>query len=83
MQKIFPGGLKWSDLRKIETWSYLGDILRKKFSEIIYYDPSINLKELSEKDLQFIKDGRNPFYWSDLSGSHVDRKNTKTISISY
>ncbi len=73
MQKIFPGGLKWSDLRKIETWSYLGDILRKKFSEIIYYDPSINLKELSEKDLQFIKDGRNPFYWSDLSGPHVDR----------
>ena len=73
MQKIFPGGLKWSNLSNPDTWSYFGEILRKKFAEVIYYDPSIDLKELSEKDLQFIKDGRNPFYWSDLSGPHVSR----------
>jgi hypothetical protein len=55
--------------------------LRKKFSEIIYYDPSINLKNVSEKDLQFIKDGRNPFYWSDLAGPHVDRTRKRYQSL--
>lgn len=73
MQKLSPEGLKWSNLSNIDTWLIFGDIIRKKFSEIIYYDPSVNLKELPVKDLQFIKDGRNPFFWSDLTGPHVDR----------
>ena len=73
MQKLSADGLKWRELRKIETWMNFGDILKKKFAEVIYYDPSINLEELPSKDLQFIKDGRNPFYWSDLTGPHVSR----------
>lgn len=73
MQKLFPDGLKWSYLRDINTWLYLGEILRKKFSEVIYYDPSINLKSIPVKESQFIKDGRNSFYWQDLNGPHVSR----------
>ncbi len=73
MQKLFPDGLKWSYLQSVETWSYLGEILRKKFSEIIFYDPTIDLKSIPEKESQFIKDGRNPFYWQDLTGPHVSR----------
>lgn len=81
MQKLSADGLKWSELRKIETWMNFGDILKKKFSEVIFYDPTIDLKDVSEKDLQFIKDGRNPFYWSDLSGPHVDRTRKRYQSL--
>lgn len=73
MQKIFPYGLTWSQLKNPETWIYLGDILRKKFSEVIYYDPSISLKNVPEKEREFIREGRNPFYWQDLSSPHVSR----------
>lgn len=73
MQKLSADGLRWSDLRKIETWLTFGDILRKKFAEVVFFDPSIDMKDLPAKDTQFLKDGRNPFFWSDLSGPHVSR----------
>lgn len=73
MQKLFPKGLKWSYLRNVDTWLYLGDVLRKRFSETIYYDPTIDLKSIPERESQFIKEGRNPFYWQDLTGPHVSR----------
>lgn len=73
MQKMFPDGLLWSSLKDIDTWLYLGEILRKKFSEVIYYDPSIHLKDLPSRDADILKEGRNTFYWQDLKGPHADR----------
>ena len=73
MQKLFPNGLKWSDLGKVETWHKLGEVLKEKFSDVIYYDPSIDLNKAPEKERQFIKAGYNPFYWEKLKGSHTAR----------
>jgi hypothetical protein len=73
MQRLFPEGLKWSDLGKSETWNSLGQEIIKKFSGVIYYDPSIKLKTLPTKDGEFIEKGRNPIFWQDLSGPHVSR----------
>ena len=73
MQKLFKNGLKWSDLSKPETWLYLGTVLQKKFSEVIYYDPSINLKQIPESDRLIIEKGHNPIFWENLSGPHTSR----------
>lgn len=73
MQKIFPQGLSWSALKDISTWNYLGGILRKKFSEVVFFDPSIHLKDLPSRDADILKEGRNTFYWQDLKGPHADR----------
>jgi len=74
MQKLFPNGLKWSDLADIKTWLYLGDEIKKRFSEIIYFDPSINLNQVPEKDRIVLERGHNPIYWENLPGSHVSRE---------
>lgn len=73
MQKIFPEGLTWSALKDISTWNYLGGILRKKFSEVVFYDPTIQLKDIPSRDAGILKEGRNTFYWQDLKGPHADR----------
>lgn len=73
MQKLFPSGLKWSDLANKDTWEYLGDIIRCKFSEIIYYDPSIDLDQVPERDRLLIEKGHNPIFWENLTGPHVSR----------
>ena len=73
MQKLFKNGLKWSDLNNPDTWLYLGAVLQKKFSEVIYYDPSINLKLIPESDRLIIVKGHNPIFWENLSGPHTSR----------
>jgi hypothetical protein len=73
MQKLFKNGLKWKDLMNPDTWQYLGTVLQKKFSEVIYFDPSINLKLVPESDRQLIEKGHNPFYWRDINSSHASR----------
>lgn len=73
MQRLFENGLKWSDLSNLKTWGYLGEALQKKFNEVIYYDPSINLNQVPEREREVIKRGNNPFYWKSLSGPHVSR----------
>ncbi len=74
MQNLFPNGLKWSDLGKVETWHKLGVVLKEKFSDVIYYDPSIDLNNATERERQFIETGNNPFYWEKkLKGSHTGR----------
>lgn len=73
MQKLFGRSLKWADLTNINTWEDLGNIIRKKFSEVIYYDPSIDLNKVPERDRQIIEEGHNPFFWEKLSGSHIAR----------
>ena len=73
MENLFKNGLKWSDLSKPETWFDLGTILKKKFSEVIYYDPSIDLKQIPESDRLIIEKGHNPIFWENLSGPHVSR----------
>lgn len=73
MQKLFSCGLKWSDLANKDTWEYLGDIIRNKFSEIIYYDPSIILDQVPERDRLRIEKGHNPIYWENLTGPHISR----------
>jgi hypothetical protein len=73
MQKLFPDGLKWSDLARMDVWLYLGNIVRKKFNEIVYYDPTIDLKKVPERDRTIIVRGHNPIYWEHLSGPHVSR----------
>jgi hypothetical protein len=73
MQKLFKNGLKWSEIRKPETWEYLGTVLQKKFSEVIFYDPSIKLKQIPESDRLIIEKGHNPIFWENLSGPHVSR----------
>jgi len=74
MQKLFPDGLKWSDLTKIDTWSYLGNIIRNKFNDIIYYDPSIDLKQVPAEERTVIEKGHNPIFWENQTGPHVSRR---------
>jgi|GEM_PF-6738199 len=73
MQKLFKDRLKWKDLSKPETWHYLGSVLQKKFGEVTYYDPSIDLKSLSESDRKIIEKGHNPIFFENLSGPHASR----------
>jgi len=73
MQKLFKKGLKWSDLSNLETWLYLGTVLQKKFDEVIYYDPTINLKQVPESERELIETGHNPIFWENLSGPHASR----------
>lgn len=73
MQKLFGRSLKWADLTNINTWEYMGNVIRKKFSEVIYYDPSIDLHSVPESDRQIIERGHNPIFWETLSGSHIAR----------
>lgn len=74
MQKLFPDGLKWSQLANLKTWEYLGEVIKEKFSEVIYYDPSINLNRLPEKERQIIERGHNPTYWQNNKSAHADRE---------
>jgi hypothetical protein len=55
-----------ADLLDIEKLKHLGSNLVAMFDEILYYDTSINLKELSRRERAIIMDGRNPAYWDDL-----------------
>ncbi|MGA1865465.1 MAG: hypothetical protein ACMUHX_10415 [bacterium] len=73
MQKLFDRSLKWADFTNINIWESLGDIIRNKFSEVIYYDPSIDLNNVPERDRQIIEKGHNPLFWEKLSGSHIAR----------
>jgi hypothetical protein len=74
MENVFKYGLKWSALSNPSTWRYLGMILKKKFSDVVYYDPAINLNEVPEPYKTIIKNGHNPIYWENLSGSHASRE---------
>jgi hypothetical protein len=73
MESIFKNGLKWSDLSNPETWLKLGKVLQKKFADVVYYDPAINLIEISEPHRTIIKTGYNPIYWETLSDVHASR----------
>ena len=74
MQKLFPDGLKWSQLADLKTWEFLGEVLKLKFSDVIYYDPSINLNQIPEKERRIIERGNNPIYWRDIKSNHADRE---------
>jgi hypothetical protein len=73
MQKLFKNGLKWSQLRDLDTWENLGKVLADKFSEVIYYDPSIILDLLPDKERAIIKQGHNPIYWQNNNSPHASR----------
>ena len=74
MKTLFPDGLKWSQLADLKTWGYLGDRLKDIFSDVIYYDPSINLNQIPEKERRIIERGNNPIYWRDIKSNHADRE---------
>ena len=73
MENLFKEGLTWSDLQSRPTWEYLGRNLKKKISDVVYYDPSIDFERIPKKEAEFLKMGNNPFFWRDLTGSHVSR----------
>lgn len=73
LHKSFPNGLCWQDLQQPDTWKILGQYLTKIFSEVLYYDPSIELSALTSKDSTFLRQGNNPFYWERLDGEHQAR----------
>lgn len=73
LHKSFPNGLCWQDLQQPDTWKILGQYLIKTFSEVIYYDPSIELSALTSGDSTFLRQGNNPFYWERLDGEHQAR----------
>lgn len=81
MQKLFKNGLRWSDLMNIKTWHYLGGIIKKKFDEVIYYDPSIDINKVSEKDRLLLEKGDNPKFWEKQTGPHVSRKRKEFQSL--
>jgi hypothetical protein len=81
MQKLFPEGLKWSDLANLDTWEYLGKEIRKKFNDIIFYDPSIDLKQVPAKERIIIVNGNNPRFWENQTGPHVSRKRKQYQSL--
>lgn len=76
MQKLFPDGLRWSQLGDLETWEHLGKVLIEKFDDVIYYDPSINMGQVPEKERLIIEKGHNPIYWQNNKSVHAyrDRK---------
>ncbi len=74
MQKLFPDGLKWSQLADLKTWEYLGEVLKEKFSEVVYFDPSIKLNQVPEKERQIVERGNNPIYWQNNKSNHADRQ---------
>ncbi|MEI6050058.1 MAG: hypothetical protein WCS03_14240 [Bacteroidota bacterium] len=73
MENLFKNGLKWSELSNPDTWVYLGTILQKKFSDVVYYDPAIKLNEIPEPYKTIIKTGHNPIFWENLSDPHASR----------
>ena len=81
MQKLFPNGLRWSQLGELETWKYLGEVLSDKFSDVIFYDPSINLDQVPEKERRIIEKGHNPIYWQNNKSAHAyrDRKQFQNL----
>lgn len=81
MGAFFKTGLTWGDLSKKETWETMGNILEKKFSEIVYFDPHLQAKKIPLKELAIIENGNNPFYWRDLKGPHVSRIRKNYISL--
>ena len=74
MQKLFPDSLKWSQLADLKTWEYLGEVLKEKFSDVIYYDHSIKLDQIPEKERQIIERGYNPVYWKNNKSPHAGRE---------
>ena len=48
-------------------------VLEKKFSEVVYFDPSINLKQIPESDRLIIEKGHNPIFWENLTGLYIYR----------
>lgn len=73
MENLFKEGLTWDELQCRHTWEYLGQNLKKKVSDIVYYDPSIDFEKIPKKEAEFLKMGNNPFFWRDLTGTHVSR----------
>ncbi|MCW3786838.1 hypothetical protein [Plebeiibacterium sediminum] len=60
------------DKKKIES---LLNVLIESFNDLIYYDDSIDLKELKKADITLLEKGNNPRYWSlsDLNRSTLNR----------
>lgn len=73
MQKLFPDGLRWSNMGDLDTWKYLGNVLKDKFSDVVYFDPSIKLDRLPEKEREIIDQGYNPVHWQNLNTPHASR----------
>lgn len=77
MENLFKNGLTWSNLGNPLTWEYLAKVLKQKFNEVIYWDPSINIYEVKEPDRSILERGHNPIFWINLSGPHVSRERKK------
>lgn len=78
MESKFPDGLKWGDLGEQGTWTNFGSILLSTFEEILYYDPSIDLRAIpASKDRDILEQGNSSQFWEGLKKSkykHTDRK---------
>jgi len=74
MQRLFSNGLTWSQLAEPKTWVRLSEVLKQKFSEVIYYDSSIIQDKVPPKDLEIIKRGYNPFYWQNNNSPNANRQ---------
>jgi len=75
LARLFPDGLQWGQLSESDTWQNLGKLLSKMFEEIIYWDSSIDLTNITERDKQILKEGYNPLFWVGLTGTgHQARK---------
>jgi len=75
LARLFPDGLQWDQLSKPETWKDLGNVLSAMFEEVIFWDPSIILTHVPERDQMAIKDGHNPLFWEGLQRKdRPDRK---------
>jgi hypothetical protein len=77
MENLFKNGLKWVELSNPETWLYLANELKKKISNLVYYDPAIKLNEIPEPHQTIIKTGHNPIYWENLKDLHASRNRGK------
>lgn len=61
-----------SDLLNINELYLLKDVLRATFDEILIFDYSVNINELSAKQQLLLSNGNNPKYWEKLLPNSKD-----------
>ena len=74
MEDLKPVGIKtFADINS-STLEKAKDLLLKKFDEVVYYDYTIKKKNLSERNLELLKNYANPRYWiEELKPNRRDR----------
>ena len=76
MEYLKSVGIKnLSDLLNAEKLNNLGSLLIETFDNLLIYDSSINIDELTAKELNIFQNGINPIFWENLKPDSKNYKN--------